>query len=159
MSRMDQIDRLIVKYEKNTKFYGPVEEGKIIQAEEQLKICFPEDYRSFLKKYGAGFLGSFEIYGIIPNLERKSIPNGIWLTEDLREKDQMPESYVAIGFDGFGNYYCIDTQKKRNEEAPIVLFQCEKDNLSEDTQSAIFISNSFSEYMLSALIEEIDFCG
>lgn len=155
MGKMDQIDRIIAKYQNLASFLGEVQEERIAAAEKKLNVCFPEDYRRFLKKYGAGSFGGFEIYGIVPKEEKRSIPNGIWLTEDLREKDKMPEHYAAIGFDGFGNYYCIETKKKRNEEAPIVIFVCDPNEELFDESEVV--ADSFSEFLLTALKTEIDF--
>lgn len=157
MKKFDQIDRIIAKYPQLSDFSGPVTEERILQAEEQLNLSFPEDYKRFLASYGAGSFGGFEIYGIVPNADLKRIPNGIWLTEDLREKDHMPESYLAIGFDGFGGYYCIDTKNNINEAAPIVIFVCDGDDDFLYHGDNELEAENFTEFLLEAMKLEIDF--
>lgn len=157
MKKMNQINRIITKYQEAANFCGMVSEQQIFAAEQRLEVCFPEDYRSFLMQYGAGSFGGIEIYGIVPELERKAVPNGIWLTEDLREKDDMPKNYVAIAFDGFGNYYCIETKKKQIEEATVVLFTCNPEELTENEGRASVVADSFEGFLLTAMKSEIDF--
>lgn len=155
MKKMDQIDRIIKKYEKWSTFQGTVEKKRIIEAEEQLNVCFPEDYERFLKLYGAGVFGSLEIYGITLNAELQSIPNGIWATVYLRKNANLPQSYVVIGFDGIDQYYCLDTRKRKNLDTPVVLFS--RETAQGQKNDSEKIAESFAEFMLESMKMEIDF--
>lgn len=46
-------------------FVGGCNETLIKEAEEKLSLLFPQLYKNFLLKYGAGNFGSEEIYGIV----------------------------------------------------------------------------------------------
>lgn len=160
MKELDQIDRIIKKYEEYTDFYGPVSDSRIEEEEEALGLKFPMDYRHFLKNYGAGDFESCEIYGIVPEKDTKCIPNGMWATACLREKKQMPQEYIAIAFDGFGDYYCIDTSKPGEDGlCPVVLFISSPEDtvLTEADSSGPFPeAENFAVFLLNQLKEEID---
>lgn len=154
MSRItDQIDRIIKKYEGQAYFVGGAPDAEIEEAQRLLGCQFPGDYRHFLSVYGAGNFGQCEIYGILPQKERNQVPNGIWATCYLRERYQMPEHYVAVGFDGYGGYYCMDTaEDSGNNLCPVVLWNMEGGQGQQPEQAA----ESFEAFFLSCLKEEID---
>lgn len=154
MKKMDQIDRIIKKYENWSVFQGTVEKRRIIEAERQLNVCFPEDYERFLNLYGAGTFQSLEIYGITSDENMQSIPNGIWATAYLRKTAELPLSYVVIGFDGIASYYCLETQKKKNMDMPVVLFSTEKIQGQENNHRKI--AENFADFLLESMKIEID---
>lgn len=154
MSRItDQIDRILKKYSEEAFFAGGASEEEIKEAQQSLGCRFPEDYRHFLSVYGAGDFGGCEIYGIIPQKEVCQIPNGIWATHYLRQQYQMPGNYIAIAFDGYGKYYCIDTSVRNKENlCPIILW--DMDGTEEDVPEQA--ADSFENFFLSWLKTEID---
>lgn len=154
MSRItNQIDRIIKKYEGQACFVGGAPDSEIEEAQRLLDCRFPEDYRYFLSVYGAGNFGQCEIYGILSQKELNRIPNGIWATRYLREQYQMPERYIAVAFDGYGRYYCIDTaEDSGNNLCPVVLWNMEGGEGQEPERAA----GSFEDFFLSWLKEEID---
>lgn len=148
MKEMDQIFRIFDKYEKETDFCGPVSETAIKLAEEKLGVEFPQDYRVFLKRCGAGSFGGCEIYGIVSDGTQQSIPNGVWATEYLRITLMIPNACIVFAFDGFDGYYCMDTSKPTKEgSCQIVLIA------SNQTE---WVENSFSKFLLNQLKMEID---
>ncbi len=179
MKELDQIDRIMKKYEEHTDFSGPVSDSRIQQEEAALELKFPVDYRHFLKQYGAGVFEGCEIYGIVPEKDTKAIPNGMWATAYLREKMQMPQEYIAIGFDGFGGYYCIDTScPGKDGLCPVVLFVSSpkdavpvdevsvddiashvdiSENMDADVEKRPIVeAENFAVFLLEQLKEEID---
>lgn len=148
----DQIDRILKKYQTAGFFSGGVSREDIREGEKRLGTIFPEDYRHFLAAYGAGNFGECEIYGILPD-DPPSIPNGIWATQYLRQRYHMPVSHIAVGFDGAGGYFCIDTGNKENNGlCPVVLWIMDQ----EEEQTPEIIGESFESFFLMRLKEQID---
>lgn len=84
-------------------FTGGVDESKIDKIEKQLKIFLPNDYKSFLKKYGMIFAFGFDILGCgysntFPVIET---------TLDYR-KLGLPNDYIVIKDDD-EFLYCINS--------------------------------------------------
>lgn len=132
---------------------GGASAEEIREAQQSLGCVFPEDYRHFLAGYGAGNFCACEIYGIIPQKELCRIPNGIWATGYLRQRYQMPATCIAVAFDGYGGYYCIDTaQTGADKLCPVVLWNMEGENGAEPER----IADSFEEFFLTCLKAEID---
>ncbi|CAN5232970.1 hypothetical protein BH18ACT4_BH18ACT4_04360 [soil metagenome] len=69
-------------------------------------------------------MGGREFYGAIDdNFVDSSIPDGIWLTLDERERFGFPEHLVIVGETGMGEYYVLDTsQAGANGECPVVVW-------------------------------------
>ncbi|MEZ4920862.1 MAG: SMI1/KNR4 family protein [Saprospiraceae bacterium] len=129
-------------------FCGPVAPDKITSAEEILGVKFPKSYSMFLEKYGAGDIAGIELFGIIkdPTTDGQMVPNGIWLTLNLREKSALPKEFIVVSETGYGPYYVIDTSFKDDDlESPV--YTWDTGNQKEKT------SDSFGEF-LSSLLEE-----
>ena len=129
-------------------FCGPVALDKIASAEEILGVKFPKSYSMFLEKYGAGDIAGIELFGIIkdPTTDGQMVPNGIWLTLNLREESALPKEFIVVSETGYGPYYVIDTSfKDDNLESPV--YTWDTGNQKEKT------SDSFGEF-LSSLLEE-----
>lgn len=135
---------------EESDFSGPIENDKITIAEEILKVNLPKSYSAFLEKYGAGDISGIEIYGIIkdPKIDAEMIPNGIWLTLNLRKENNLPDKFVVISETGYGSYYVIDTSiTNSNEESPILLW---------DINAKEKIADSFDEFLLKLLQETFE---
>src|SRR4030042_816764 len=96
----------------------------IDKAEKVLGLKFPNSYKEFLLKRGCGNVRSYEFYGIVDDdFENSSVPDGIWLTLDEREKNNLLHEYILIG-DANEGWYALDTSKMNNEgECPVVIWQ------------------------------------
>ena len=160
---MDYLDQVLQSCAKFAFFAGKTEDGQIREAEAELGICFPEDYRIFLKRYGALTMGGLEIYGILKE-PLQSVPDMVWTTEALRERG-LPAQYVPVGFDGFGGYYCLDTESTaKTGISPVVLkWLAEEANAEESTEAeqqfapdeTEWIAESFTEFLFGMLREEV----
>ncbi|WP_430909121.1 SMI1/KNR4 family protein [Maribacter sp. 2-571] len=131
-------------------FCGPVAPDKITSAEEILGVKFPKSYSLFLKKYGAGDIAGIELFGIIkdPTTDGPMVPNGIWLTLNLREESALPKEFIVVSETGYGPYYVIDTSfKDDNFESPVYIW--DTDNQKEK------ISDSFGKFLYSLIGESI----
>jgi len=89
-------------------FSGAKTEELISKAEQRLGLAFPASYRQFLAQYGAGSVGSLEIYGVIADdFDAGAVPDGVWLTLKRRLDSALPKNLMIIGDVGDGSYYCI----------------------------------------------------
>ena len=90
------------------EFVGPIQEQLVFQAEQELTLRFPPEYRQFLLTFGSGSISSESFIG----LGGAQHLNIVWLTQTLRKKPTprpFPVELIPIRTDGFGNYDCIDT--------------------------------------------------
>ncbi len=134
----------------DANFCGPIALNNIMLAEEILGVNFPKSYTMFLEKYGAGDIIGIELFGIIkdPTTDGQMIPNGIWLTLNLREELSLPKEFIVVSETGYGSYYVIDTSLKDDSfESPVYTWDI--GNKKEK------ISDSFGEFLFSLLEESI----
>ena len=100
----------------------PKSEELIQKAEKILGLYFPPSYKEFLKCYGGGGFGSFEVDGILDseNLMAAGSPNMVWCTLNMRQYG-FSSNFIRIADVGDGSYYCIDASTTDpNEERPVV---------------------------------------
>ena len=130
-------------------FLGDKEESLIQRAEAALELIFPPTYRLFLKKFGCGGFGGFEVYGIIDDHFYKSgIPNGIWLTLDDRNLYNIPHSFIIIGSLGYGPSYVLDSSQPNKEgEYPVLVYSVgeEPEKVNEDFGD--FLLEKINQYL------------
>jgi hypothetical protein len=105
-------------------FVGPMGAGTIGAAERALGIRFPESYRRFLSKYGAGDIAGEEIFGLLgDDFVNSGIPDAVWLTLGERKRSGLPADLVLINAIGTGEYYAIRCSQAAGEgESPVVLW-------------------------------------
>ncbi len=121
---LEEAFSIIEKKKEEDEFNDPKSEELILLAERTLNLQFPKTYREFLKKYGCGGIGGFEVYGLIhSDFEHSGIPDAIWLTLDERKTSNLPHHFIIIASVGNGEYYAIDCSKvDNNGENPVVVF-------------------------------------
>lgn len=132
----------------NSDFFGPIDSDLIKIAEKMIDVEFPLSYIRFLEKFGAGDIAGIEIYGIIrdPRIDKQMVPNGIWLTAQLRKDSSLPKELIVVSETGYGPYYVIDTsQKNINGEAPVLIWGFGKEMEK--------VSDSFGEFLFELLLE------
>jgi cell wall assembly regulator SMI1 len=92
---------------------GPCTEKQIADAELELKVQLPSQYRSFLSEYGAVVANGVELYGL-PNIGADEMP--LW-QDVVKVKKQLVDwgqagsenpSFVPITEDGTGVYFYLD---------------------------------------------------
>jgi hypothetical protein len=113
-----------VRDSDRARFVGPRDPGLVSAAEDALGVALPPTYRRFVTELGAGSVGGREFYGAIDdNFVDSSIPDGIWLTLDERERFGFPEHLVIVGDTGMGEYYVLDTSEAGAAgECPVVVW-------------------------------------
>lgn len=93
---------------------GPVTDVRIINAEADLGVRFPDEYRVFLQKYGAVLADSVAIYGLCDVVEDEPplYQDVTAVTKQLRNWQQAGAdrpSFIAFCDDGTGVYFFMDT--------------------------------------------------
>ena len=127
------------------EFVGPVPFEEVWVAETQLGVKFPDSYREFLQKYGAGSFGGRTIYGL--GAPDTGLPNVVWATNLLREADDFfPGDLVVIQDTGEGDILCLATSRmdERNE-CPVVQWIPE---LTFEEQAFEVINSTFAHFLL-----------
>jgi len=100
---------------------GPASGVAINQAQEELGVVFPTEYKTFLEEFGAVIAHGIEIYGL---LETDGVGPPLWqdvvsVTKQLRNFKQdgaEQESFIPISEDGTGVYFFINTEASPNVE-------------------------------------------
>ena len=105
---LDQVEAL-----PDTGLVGRQPVDLIDAAERRLGLVFPEDYRAFLLRFGAGSIGGEEINGVFTwAFEESSVPNAVWSTLDARVTWGIPLACVHVGeADGGEAQYLLDASE------------------------------------------------
>ena len=146
----DNAFKIIDGHPELADFCGSVTVERIRRAEQILGVKFPKSYFQFLEKYGAGDIAGIEIYGIIkdPETDGHGVPNGIWLTLNLREEAALPKEFVIVTDTGCGPYYVLDTSEtSEDSESPIYMW-----DVGNQKQR---VAESFGEFLFTLLKESI----
>lgn len=117
----------IIRNNDSADFEGEKTEELVLKAEHFLGVTFPPSYRLFLKSLGCGDVNGIEFYGLInDSFEHSTVPNAIWLTNDLRKRFNAPLSLVFVAESSEG-FYAIDLNKTGlDSEAAVVDWNTEK---------------------------------
>ena len=104
------------------RFLGSRDPALVAAAETAIGSIFPPTYREFVMRKGAGYFAGIEFYGVTgDNFETSEIPNGIWLTLQLRREGAIPLNLLVIADAGDGAYYCLDLRAEG--ECPVVIYE------------------------------------
>ena len=122
MTEYEKARELIRSNAKAAHFAGARPETLIQTAEAALSLHFSPSYRAFLRDFGAGNFGSFEVYGLIDDdFENSSVPDAIWFTLTERREAGLPSELLVIGDAGTGELYCLRTAKDDADGCVILL--------------------------------------
>ncbi len=140
-----ELAKQLIENDGSGDFEGAKPETLVAKAEAALGQTFPPSYRRFLLELGCGDINGLEIFGLINDqFENSSIPNGIWLTLDLRKNIGLPPQYIVIGDDGDQTFYALDTGTKDPAgEAPVLAMM--PDGTMEQ------LAPSFGTYLLQSV--------
>jgi hypothetical protein len=126
-------------------FVGGAPFEEVWVAEGQLGVTFPDSYREFLQKYGAGSFGGQGIYGL--GAPDTGLPNVVWATEAVRASDDFfPGDLVVIQDTGQGDLLCLATSRMNEErECPVVQWIPE---MSFEEQAFEVVNSTFAHFLL-----------
>lgn len=119
----DQVARLMRDLEAQDDFVlaGPASERAIADAERALGVTFPQTYRWFLQKYGAGCCTESDDYAFL-GISNEPCFGVVNANLRARKKQRLPDRFVIVvdaGADGV--WYCLDTASPREDgELPVV---------------------------------------
>lgn len=132
-------------------FCGGRSKKLIFEAEKILGNKFPESYRRFLEKYGAGGVFGLEIYGIpADDLNVKGVPNTVWLTRIARKEIGLKDNLIIVADAGLGDYYVLNCNPEKSGE--VLLWNTRNQQEIKDPNSGA----NFEEFLNIKLNEAID---
>lgn len=136
---------IIDSYPEQVDLLGGVPFEELWVAEGKLGVTFPDSYREFLQRYGAGTVGGREVYGLgVPDT---GLPNVVYATDALRASDDFfPGDLVVLQDTGEGDILCLATSRMNDEnECPIVQWIPE---MSFEEQAFEVVNKTFAGFLL-----------
>ncbi|CAN5133590.1 hypothetical protein BH11PSE2_BH11PSE2_16860 [soil metagenome] len=92
---------------------GPVSNPVVEQVEAELGVSLPDQYRAFLRRYGAAVVPGAAIYGIVEAPNEPPLWSDVRpLTVELRDRRQAGAedcSFIPVSEDGTGIYFYLNT--------------------------------------------------
>ncbi|WP_406693390.1 SMI1/KNR4 family protein [Singulisphaera sp. Ch08] len=129
------------------RFYGPVSEETIVQAENELNLKFPYSYREFLRHFGAAYMLGYSFDGLTnPDPDSAEMPDFLNLVDTAKQDWKgiagigMPEYLLLFTHDGgdFGFYIDTSIHDERGE-SPILIFGPGADGIQVATDFLDFL--------------------
>ena len=142
----DRIDALVKK-----QCGSGATDREIADAERALGVRFPQSYKAFLSRFGHAQIYYDTLYGLGPD-----VPEGYGLvrstfSERYEAQPLIPQHLVPIMNDGAGNNYCLDTSKLHGGECPVVFWDHEHEDGSEQTPNQV--SSSFDRWLIDRIAD------
>lgn len=136
---------IIDSFPEKVQLAGAVPFEEVWVAEGHLDVTFPDSYREFLQRYGAGSIGDREVYGL--GVPTTGLPNVVWATEALRESDDFfPADLVVLQDTGEGDILCLATSRmNEDKECPVVQWIPE---MSFEEQAFEVVNKTFAGFLL-----------
>jgi antitoxin YobK len=152
MATIDKAAEIIEANYDLADFVGPVPFEEIWVAEQELGVTFPDSYRDFLQRYGAGSFGGITIFGL--GVPPEGPPNVVWATNLLREADDFfPADLVVIQDTGEGDILCLATARMNEQnECPVVQWIPE---LTFEEQTFEVINSTFAHFLLRVVRDAV----
>ena len=130
---MDMIDRglfeRVAKYMK-PYFSGGVSDALIDKFSKKLGVQLPGSYKGFLKEFGAGGWGLFDVMGI----EGDDFSSMVIETLKYRNLINISPMFVVISYrrtDDYEFLTCLDTSRMNNGECPVVKYDMLKNTITD----------------------------
>lgn len=131
------------------RFGAGVTETEVASAENDLGVRFPDSFRQYLLSIGWCDIGSDELYGLgndLPNVYRDVVKH----TQAEREVISLPQSFVVVCVNGWGNLICLQTDEMEKGECPVIFIRlCPKTDMRT-------LAASFSEFFVASLAYGVD---
>lgn len=126
-----RVKRLLEDNKENSITTGGISDKKVYEIEDALNVRLPNSYKWFLKNYGSG-----GAYGVsITGYDFGGAEVVDW-TNMYRREFNLPSGFVVVeDVDYFA--YCIDTNKMKNGECPVISWDRVIGCTSEDASSFI----------------------
>ncbi|WP_081426948.1 SMI1/KNR4 family protein [Sorangium cellulosum] len=147
MTKYTDVVARLIKFDDRELGTG-ASEDQIAAAERVLGAQIVGGYRLFLKQFGWGGVGHFEIYGLGPDTPPHLDIVHITQSERHEMEPRLPRHLLPIMNDGCGNLHCLDTMKKN--EPNVVLWAHERASDQEPESEAEDFA-SWLDHMLDSL--------
>ena len=134
---------------QQASFGSGVPEEVIADAEEVLGVKFPTSYRWWLARYGAGYLGSYELQGLFPIRPSERDPadhyvgDVVCMTQINRGQGTPHHLLELLDYEG-DEVYFLDLHAVVDGEAPVVVGRPGTDELEP-------VATSFAAFLKSKL--------
>jgi cell wall assembly regulator SMI1 len=138
----------------------PILDNRIETFEEKIGFKFPEDFVYFIKQNNGFTLGATEVNGIGLEYKEASLDR-LYDFEHNEAGNHMPKEFLPFSADGFGNHYCLDLTRIKNEFCPVMFWQhdFEYKNVAEvETCNESFV-DWVNEVMIEWTLEEYNYDG
>lgn len=131
---------------------GPATEESIKNIERDLGVNLPEDYRRFLKDFGAFSIADAHFFGVWDE-EGKSTSGATVLGETLRlrEGSSLPHDFIPFYCPVYDLYVCMNCSPVKSEHE-VVYFDSSQ-GIYECKHAKTFVE--FVEHYLNSYIKEI----
>lgn len=157
--RLEILEERVKKNPKLIHTAGGISQKSLQEAEKRLGGPLPLSYCWFLRLYGEGLWGGWEIFGLREDewgnlLEGQSVPDMLWTALYMRERYQLPREYIPVAGDGMETYYFIKTiPEGRREDGAMVALRLTEEGEFVETESLEITFGDFLEECLE--VEEI----
>ncbi len=135
---------------RHARFGQGVSEDIVRDAESVLGVQFPLSYRWWLLRYGSGYLGTYELQGLAPELPSKRDPaevfagDVVWTTLQNRARGLPDHLLELLSYEG-DEVYFLDLAAGQ-QEAPVVMRSAGNGDVHR-------VANSFAEFLSQELSE------
>jgi hypothetical protein len=136
-------DQLAQRLESSpSKTFGQgAREHELQTASARLGVNLAGGYRRFLERFGWGGVGSFELYGLGPDVPRYLDLVAVTESERGQLRPALPAHLIPLMNDGGGNLYCLDTRTAG--EPPVVFW----DHTAGEEQQPEPVASDFVSWM------------
>ncbi len=149
MSIREMVDRIGMLAEK--EIGTGASDQDIADTECEIGIRFPASYKAFLRVFGWARIYHDPIYGIGPSCPRPYALVEHVVLERTECEPNIPHQLVPVLNDGAGNHYCLDTSRFHGDECPVVFWDHEHWDGSD--QSPEEVSPSFDRWLIDRIAE------
>jgi hypothetical protein len=146
---LDALERQIAE-SRRARFGKGVPEQVVAAAEQVMGIAFPPSYRWWLGRYGAGYLGGYELQGLAPVMPSERDPSEVFIGDVVQTfrcniANGQPAHLVEIlNYDGDEIYYLDMSATAADGEAPVV---CRSSHVSQVQR----VAESFAAFLCREL--------
>jgi hypothetical protein len=131
-----------------------VEEQEIAQAEQELRVKLPMNYRRFLAQCGSASIGGTDVLGLGTLAKRDKERHVVRTTLSERRDGMCPlrDDLIAISPEGNGDFICLQPSKGDGEDCPVVSWSHEGDGGDDPAkQKPLRIAASFRRWLIDML--------
>ena len=124
---------------------------EIADAETAIGDRLPTSYKVFLSTFGWARIYYDPIFGVGPSVPLEYGLVRHTMGERYEFEPNIPHHLIPVMNDGAGNHYCLDTANFHGEECPVVFWDHEHEDGSDQAPGPV--SPSFDRWIVDLIIE------